>query len=403
MPVGGSSVLEDTTSDSAVSRRRGPATRAARAAIVLLGIVALQFILFGPSLLGRRILLPLDLLTEPGVLLPSNTPAARNAPHDISRLDLVQQFEPERHFAAAELAAGRWPRWLPYQYGGVPMRFTILSPLFLLKAATTSAVVLAWAQMAVALIAGCGMYAFCRRVLRLGFWAAAVAAWCYPLSGFFVFWQGFPLTDTICWLPWLIVALAAVRARATGLRMAALALVTAGVILGGQLDVAALAVLAVAVAAVAVAVHEAWIRKSVVTPLLSLARMTAGLVLGAMLAAPYVVPYLEYARQGERIEQRAAGHREERPPVGASAVPLVVWPDRDGRPVDGALFFGHLNQMESAAPAYAGVIATLLVAPLAWASRRHRRANVLCLVAVVLGLGWCANLPGWVSVLRWPA
>ena len=31
--------------------------------------------------------------------------------------------------------------------------------------------------------------------------------------------------------------------------------------------------------------------------------------------------------------------------------------------------------MESSAAAYAGVLATLLVAPLAWCSRRHRSIN----------------------------
>ena len=42
------------------------------------------------------------------------------------------------------------------------------------------------------------------------------------------------------------------------------------------------------------------------------------------------------------------------------------------------------NEMESSAAAYAGVLATLLVAPLAWCSRRHRSLNlVLALLAFI--------------------
>ena len=41
------------------------------------------------------------------------------------------------------------------------------------------------------MFAGLGAYFFCRHVLQVGFWPAALAAWCYPLTGFFVFWQAY--------------------------------------------------------------------------------------------------------------------------------------------------------------------------------------------------------------------
>ena len=60
------------------------------------------------------------------------------------------------------------------------------------------------------------------------------------------------------------------------------------------------------------------------------------------------------------------------------------------------------NQIESSAAIYAGVFATLLVAPLAWCSRRHRSFNVFCSLLIFLGLSWCLNVPGMVDLLRLP-
>ncbi len=377
------------------------AHRWARVTLVLFGICLLQGFLYGPSLIGRRVLLPLELLTVPGVYLPTTTIVPSDAPFDPTRIDLVLQFEPERRFAAEEVAARRWPRWLPYEYGGVPMRFTMLSPLFALKASTPSPLVLAWAQLLTALIAGAGIYVFSRRALGLGFWPAAIAAWCYPLSGTFVLWQGFPVADTLCWFPWLLVAMGeALRGRTWG--VAAVAAVTALLLLGGQLDVAALALLACGAAALLgggrlMARERRW-----GAGVMPIARVGLGFALGAMLAAPYVLPFLEYTREGQRIAERAAGHREERPPVGWGALPLVVWPDRDGQSRHGSLFIGSINQAESPAAGSVGVVAALLLAPLGWASRRHRWANILCTVAIVSGIAWAAHLPGAVAIMRWP-
>lgn len=402
--VGGAAATAPVRGDFKLRRlgARLTASRSRRVLLVIIGLCLWQSLLYGPSLVGRRILLPLELLAEGGVYLPTGTAAAKSGRHDASRFDVVLQFEPERQFAARELAAGRWPRWLPYEYCGVPMRFSVLAPLFLFKASTTSPVVLAWAQLLVALIAGLGMYAFCRSALRVGFWAAAFAAWCYPLTGQFIFWQGFPVADTLCWFPWLIVAMQALLQRWSVWRIAAVSVVTALMLIHGQLDVAGLGLLAGAGAVLLVAGWTIWCERSWRVPCAGALRIGAGLVLGLMLAAPGVLPYLEYAHDGGRIAQRAEGQREERPPVGPAAIPLMLWPDRDGRMGAGTLFFHEGNQMESAAVGYAGAAMTLFFVPLAWRSRRHRAANVLCVVAIVLGLGWCANLPGWVTLLRLP-
>ena len=53
--------------------------------------------------------------------------------------------------------------------------------------------VLAWMQLLLALTAGFGAYVFFRKVLRVSFWPAAIAAWCYPLTATYIVWQGFAL------------------------------------------------------------------------------------------------------------------------------------------------------------------------------------------------------------------
>lgn len=111
------------------------------------------------------------------------------------------QFEPDRRFAMNELHRGRFPLWTPHQYGGVPFLWPKFSPFFLSTCITESPVVIAWAQVLAALVAGTGAYLFCRRALFLSFWPASLAAWCYPLTGFFVFWQGYPTCAPVYWLP----------------------------------------------------------------------------------------------------------------------------------------------------------------------------------------------------------
>ena len=58
--------------------------------------------------------------------------------------------------------------------------------------------------------------------------------------------------------------------------------------------------------------------------------------------------------------------------------------------------------MESSAVTYSGLLATLLVAPLACCSRRHRGINMFWGLLSFIALGWCLNVPGLVHLLRLP-
>src|ERR1041384_2851379 len=85
----------------------GPGSRVIRLAVVLAGIIVGQAILFGPSFIGQKVLLPVDILAYPGVYIPTPAGSKLIAPRDLITADLVLQFEPERRFTAGELHAGR--------------------------------------------------------------------------------------------------------------------------------------------------------------------------------------------------------------------------------------------------------------------------------------------------------
>ncbi len=142
-----------------------------------------------------------------------------------------------------------------------------------------------------------------------------------------------------------------------------------------------------------------WLGKRIKT---AVALLVAGWSVGFLLAAPHLLPLLEYAHTGERMAHRSAG-TEERPPTGLAALPQIVLPDIYGTPARDGVFIGDTpNLVESASAGYAGVLAALLVAPIAWCSRRRRAMNCFWAALAFFGMSWCLNVPGLVALLRLP-
>lgn len=377
--------------------------KAGRLIIVLLGIMVGQFILYGPSLVGQKVLLPLDILASSNTYLPRIPAVQSIVPHDVTLSDLVLQFETDRRFSASEIHAGRFPFWAPYQYAGAPFVWPKYSPFLLFQSITASPLIVAWGQMLAAIVAGLGFYLFCRRALRVAFWAAAIPAWCYPLTGFFVFWQGYPTCLAAYWLPWLLLAVhQAVRRSGVG-AMVGLALTTCLTLVSGHIDVAGQALLVSGLYAVWHLLAQMWRLSGVglAGTRQAIVCLLAGWSLGFLLAAPHLLPLLEYAHTGSRMTSRSQGH-EDRPPVGLTALPQTVLPDMYGASRNGSLRIVRGNQIESSAATYAGILAALFVAPLAWCSYRHRSSNLFWCVMGFLGLSWCLNVPLLVDLLRLP-
>ena len=375
-----------------------------RCLIVIAGIVLGQVVLYGPSLTGQKILLPLDILAHVGFYIPQTPETVKIVQHDLILSDLICPLEPARRFAVSEIHQGHFPIWAPYQYGGVPFVWPKFSPFLLLECCTKSPVILAWVQLFAALVGGTGMFFFCRKSLRVGFWPATVCAWCYPLTAFFVLWQGYFTALAVYWLPWIFLSVDKTVRKESSLAPIGLSIVTFLVLTSGQIDISGQVLLGSGIYAIWClwdAYPGNWFHRKSRS---AIALLVLGWGLGFLLAAPHMLPLLEYAKTGSRIMHRSAG-QEERPPVGLAALPQVVLPDIYGSSEENSVFLAPAsegNLLESASAAYAGVVATLLVAPLAWCNRRYRAMNLVWLFLAFLGLSWCLNVPGFVNLLRLP-
>jgi len=378
--------------------------RLGRIAVVVAGIVLGQTLLYGPCLLGMRVMLPLDILGQPDVYLPA-TPDYRGIPEtDSTYSDLILSHEPARRFMAGEFRAGRWPVWNPNNFAGAPFIWPTYSPFVLIACASRSPVVIAWMHLAVALVAGLGMYVFARRILKVSFWPAAIGGWAYPLTGFFVLWQGWWLPTTVCWLPWLLLAVHRVVTHFSLRAVAQMALATAVVVVSGQIDIAGQVLLIAGIFGLGslVIAQRSGIKVKTLT------QVAAGLVvawtLGISLTAPYLIPAVSYAKTGNRMLTRATGN-EERPPAGVTALPLLALPDHFGRSTTGSLLtvpFQPNNLQESVVGAYAGGVALLVLVWLAFGRKDQRREAYLLAGIGLLGVGWCLDFPGLVDILRLP-
>jgi hypothetical protein len=314
----------------------GP-TRSARWRPVLVAVAILvgQAVLFGPSLVGSKILLPLDILGQRNHYLPHTVGLTDVQPENYVLSDQVLHAEPTRLFAAAELRAGRFPLWNPYEFAGVPHVLMRFSPFMLLRTLTPSRLILPWVQVLVALLAGLGVYGFCRKTLQLSFWPSAVVAWCYPLGAYFVLWQGYGHTWSLAWLPWLLVAEdAALRRkhRAAGMLVAVLTFLT---LASGPLDTGAQELMVAGGFAVwrYFAIHgRGWRARPA---LRGGSLLVLGWGAGLLLTAPEVLSMAAYAKTGARVARRGHGALE-RPPAGLAALQqnLPCHPSRDAYNTD---------------------------------------------------------------------
>jgi len=361
-----------------------------------------QAFLFGPSLVGTKILMPLDLLRRPGVYLPAATETPTQV-GDVSLLDEVVYYEPARRFAAQEFRAGRLPLWTPNSYAGTPFAvWAKYSPYNVPYYAFPSPKTLAWIQLVQSIVAATGAYLFFRLALSVGRWPALIGAWVYPLTGYFVLWQVFPSTFVVSWLPWLLLAAERAVLRPAGWGGPALVCMTALTLISGPIDIAGQQLLACGIYAVwrAAQLHA---RGSTARRLpRATAVVVAAWTLGFLLAAPHVLPLLEYARTGVRAAERAEG-KLERPPLGLGELPQIVLPEVYGTTQPKCVRLVPINRQESSAATYTGLVATLFLAPLAWSSRRHGGHNALWATLALVALSWTLDVPGIVTILgAWP-
>jgi hypothetical protein len=358
-----------------------------------------QLLLLGPALVGRTVDLPLDLLAIPNIYLPQR-PEYTVKPHNGDDLfDLLLIGAPTvGDFAAKEIRAGRLPVWQPANFAGAPLP-AIYSPFALPYYIAPHPMTLAWTAVLESVTIGLGMWLFLRRSFELSYWPAAIGSWCAPLSGFMTVWHGFSPVGPFCWLPWSLLAAGAAIKRPRGYGSVGVAVVTALVLLSGHPGIAGLVLLTTGFYALWLLADEIRVDKRSQTAVRAGCTIALAWTLGFLLAAPYLVPLVDYGRTGARTQQGSS--LEERPPQGTAALPAIVLPDVYGGDV--RVDWQRVARTilpESSSGAYAGLLAALWLAPLAWCDRRRRSQVAFFSLLVIVSLGWTLDVPGIVELLR---
>lgn len=314
-------------------------------------------ILFGPVLSGGKLLLPLDNVRglAPFQRLPEVEPHG-----NLLQGDLILLIQPSLVAVRLHLGEGRWPLWNPWVGAGMPLladpQSQALQPIAL------AALPLSWLRAA-------GVMATLRVVLALTFsflWMrrqglgegpSLAGALAFGLGGFVILWLGWPIANSAALLPAVLYGL--VRCRQEGGRrdFLLLSLATLALLLGG---------------------HPETILYALGTCLLYDARRLApALVLAGAVAAPALLPFVDY------LPQTLRASRELDPPRGDLAehwLPIAA-PNAYGnsRYVE---YWGLTNTNEDAA-GFSGTVTLLAVLLALWTGRRFPQERLFLGIAVV--------------------
>ena len=370
--------------------------------VLCAGLMVPQFILLGPALIGRTVDLPVDLLAVPNVEYFPNRPEYQKVVprHGNDLLDLLL-IGPATvgNFAAKEFRAGRLPIWQPSNFAGAPF-VAVYSPFAIPYYVAPYPITLAWIALLQSVTVALGTWFLLPRSFQLSYWPAAIGSWCAPLTGFMTVWHGFSPIGPYCWLPWSLWAAHAAVKNSRGFGSVALAVLTALILLSGHPGVGGLVLLTIGLYVLWLIADELRVGLRWQGAAWCLSRIGVAWLAGFLLSAPYLIPLLDYGRTGARMELRSQ-QVEERPPEGLRALPAILVPDIYGGNVRADwLRTARTVLPESSSGGYAGLLAALWLAPLAWCDRRRRSQVIFLSLLVIVSLGWTLNVPGIVNVLR---
>jgi hypothetical protein len=368
-----------------------PVTRREVAWAVLLCALAATLFL-SPALLTGRFLSPADLLFgwQPWA---AARPPGWSGPSNGLLSDSVLQFEPWLVYSAARLHAGALPLWNPDNMLGAPfignMQSAVFYPLnwpYLLWPDGSMLALRAWLKLFVAAL---GMYLLARQVVRVGPVGAAVAAATFTFGGFLIAWLLYPLTGAVIWLPWLWWATGRLMAQPGVRAVAVLALVVALTLLAGQPEMAFHMTAATGLLALFLA-WQATPRRA--GPLLGrLGLWAAAFLLGALLAAIQILPFLEYLAHSAALAGRSGSE-----PAQFWLPFYLAWtaisPDLFGNPAHGTWWDTWTNYNE--ANSYSGIV-PLVLAPFAFLApdRRQRALAAFLLAGSIVAAGVVYHWP----------
>lgn len=201
---------------------------------VAAGFYLVILLLFGSSLFGGRVLLPLDILTR---MPPFQNLTPPEAPGNPLQMDLITQVIPLEAQVRRALAQGRWPLWNDLAGAGMPLladpQSQALQPLVWLTLPLhldQAAGALAALRVFLTLLF---TFLFLRRQ-GLGEGASLAGALAFGLSGFVLLWLGWPMVSSAVLLPLVLYALAWVHDRGGRRDVLLLTLAAAALLAGGH-------------------------------------------------------------------------------------------------------------------------------------------------------------------------
>ncbi|MBI1381519.1 MAG: YfhO family protein [Planctomycetaceae bacterium] len=215
-------------------------------------------------------------------------------------------FYPFYRWVLASWRTGDPPYWNPLLYLGAPglgnPQYGVLDPQVLVLWPLEAAfgldgfhLGLAWLAFLRLFAAGFGAFVLARR-LGLGFAGALLAGVVFQSSGYVQLWLNFSLGHVTPFLPWILVGIEGCRGARPGRSAVAVALLLAGAVLGGHPETAFYVGAAAGVWAVGLCARE---RRA---GFLALGALAAG----SLLAAPSVLPFVEYLGRSGAQALRAA-------------------------------------------------------------------------------------------------
>jgi hypothetical protein len=272
----------------------------------------------------------------------------------IADQDLLFHVVPYHTFLVQAWRAGDWlPLWNSHIFLGAPflanIQGAVLYPQNLLLALVPVPTAIDWLVALHVGIAGCGMYLYCLKALRLRRTGSFVAALVFMFGALMFSHVGhFNLLETLAWAPWAMLVADRAALSPTPARLAALSTVIALVILAGHAQGTYYAFLLAFIVAGArlwnIGIQRRLWRRSVRTLLL----LSVGVGLGVALAAVQLTATLELASQsirggglshaaasafslpsrgfvGDILPDYTGEHRNEfATSVGAAALPLIA-------------------------------------------------------------------------------
>jgi hypothetical protein len=310
------------TQDSSSARPR-PADRGAgpgnpdakkRSLLWFAGLAAVLLVLLHEALVGGKGLVPAD-----GIFMyPPWSGVAGVNPSNHLLADQFGNFIPQHEFVQNQIMQGIFPLWNPHLACGMPnlaaIQGALLFPIQLLLSPIDPFYASGLAAFAKLFLAGVFMMLYLR-LLGASQVAAFLSGMVFSLSGFMIVWLGHPHVNCAMWLPLLFYFIerqfqcmsgnSAGRGTAPALRNAVgLAVAYGFMLLGGHLPTA----VHITISMVAYFLFRlAWQRGGRRFRCAGL--LACSLVAGALLAAPQLLPYLEYYRESSSSIASANLHR----------------------------------------------------------------------------------------------